>query len=963
MSISFLNSQQERAAKFSQGPLLIVAGAGTGKTTVITERIKYFISTKGVKPENILALTFTDKAAREMQERVDVALPYGYVQMWISTFHSFCDQVLRQEALHIGLSPDYKLMSGAQEVQFFIDNLFRFDLNYFRPLGNPTKFVYGILQHFSRLRDEDITPRQYLLYAQKKVCQATDEAQKKEASKIAELANAFKFYDRLKIQEGKMDFSDLASKTIELFRRRKNILEQYQKKFNHILVDEFQDTNFSQYTLIKLLAPSKINPQLSVVGDDAQSIYRFRGAAIANILQFMKDYPTAKQVVLTKNYRSSQAILDAARRLIKNNDPDTLEAQLKIDKNLVSVRDVKNFSVEFMFKSRVEDEAQAVAQKISQLKQDSGQDNVKYEYKDFAILLRANSQADSFTRALARAGIPFQFLGPGQLLRQPEVKDLIAYLKVLYDFSDNVSLHRVLSMPIFDLSGRDLAAIGIFSRKQNISFFEACEQADQLAISEKSKEVMVKFTQMVNHHLDLAKKETAGQITYYFLHDSGLLEKLAKADSSFEEKQIKNISLFFDRLKSYETENEDASVRAVVSWIDLAMNLGDSPLAGNSDWTGENKVNLLTVHSAKGLEFSVVFLVNLVAGRFPTYERHEQIPIPQDLIKEVLPVGDYHLQEERRLFYVGMTRAKDRLFLTAANWYGEGKRVKKVSGFVSEALGKSDFVPEQENIQLSFLNWAKPEDEIVDKDELSLKSIDCLSYSQIETFDNCPLQYCYRYVKKIPSVKTASLAFGDCMHKTLRDFFTEVKGGSVPSWSHLDTIFKNNWQSTGYLSKSEEEKAKKAGERMLKQFYEASKPIRPASALEQPFMIKINENLKLRGKIDRVCKAGGRLEIIDYKTGKEMEQKEVDKSLQMTIYALAAIDKGLYGQKAENITLTFYFLDSGKTKSTTRSSIQLEKAKKEIELKAQQISTGKFPPRPGLLCKFCPYKMICEAWE
>ena len=542
-----LNKEQLEAIKYGKGPLLIIAGAGTGKTTVITERIKWLISQELAKPAEILALTFTNKVAREMEERVDIAMPYGYTDMWISTFHSFCDRILRDEAIQIGLDSGYRLLTQAETTQFLIDHLFQFKLNYFRPLGNPTKFVSGLLQHFSRLKDEDTTPSEYIHWVQiknEKVKNKNDKEKLKiipeEIGKYLELAKAYKTYEELKVKEGVMDFGDLISNTLKLFRTRPNVLRQYQTKFKYVLVDEFQDTNFAQYALLKVLSPPKKKPNLTAVGDDSQSIYKFRGAAVSNILQFMKEYKDARQVVLTKNYRSTQTILNHAYKLIKHNDPDTLEVKLGVSKDLKKMRQVKEIPVEFIWTDRVENEAEIVVKKIMKiLKQvQDDKESRKYDFKDFAILVRANNHADAFIRALSRAGIPYQFLGPGQLFRQPEVKDLIAYLKVLYNFEDNVALYRVLSMEQFDLSARDLAAINNYGRRLNMSLFEVCEEIDKLDstrhpefisgsqipkqvrndikpkfninILDKTRETIVRIVQMVHRHLKLLIKETAG---------------------------------------------------------------------------------------------------------------------------------------------------------------------------------------------------------------------------------------------------------------------------------------------------------------------------------------------------------------------------------------------------------------------------------------------------------------------
>ena len=1022
-----LNKQQIEAIQHGKGPLLIIAGAGTGKTTVVTERVKWLISKELAKSSEILALTFTNKAAREMEERVDIAMPYGYTDMWISTFHSFCDRVLRDEAIQIGLDPGYYLLTQAETTQFLIKNLFKFELNYFRPLGNPTKFVSGMLQHFSRLKDEDMTPNEYIRWVKTKNTNQKSKNNQDEIEKYHELAKAYQTYEGLKVKEGVMDFGDLISNTLKLFRTRSNVLREYQKKFKHILVDEFQDTNYAQYALLKVLAPSGKKPNLTVVGDDSQSIYKFRGAAVSNILQFMEEYKEAKQVVLTKNYRSTQMILNHAYRLIKHNDPDTLEVKLGISKDLKKMRRVKEIPIEFIWVDRVENEAEAVVKEIKRLTTEkdslrSSSSEVeastesrssrqartgtslvtpKYDFKDFAILVRANSHADAFIRALSRAGIPYQFLGPGQLFRQAEVKDLIAYLKILYNFEDNVALYRVLSMDHFDISPRDLAAINNFARRLNMSLFEVCEEIQESFsssdppaggesgsslkrfstsprqaglrsnsnISNKTREIVTRIVEMVHRHLKLLTKETAGQILYYFLEDSGLLKKLTEYKLPIDERKAQNISKFFDRLKTYEVDHEEATVTAVVDWINLSMQLGESPLAGDIDWTEENRVNILTIHSAKGLEFPVVFLVNLVSARFPTRQRREQISIPEELIKEILPTGDFHEQEERRLFYVGMTRARDRLFLTAANYYGEGKREKKISPFVSEALGEREIkklvikkLREEETEQLSILDWKKSPEEQQLTISNQQSAINYLSFSQINTFNTCPLQYRYRYIQRIPAPPSAAQSFGISVHNALNKFYQQICKGEKPSKEDLLKTLKSVWIPLGYSSKAHEKKMKKEAKRMLENFYkQIDWKIIPKS-LEQLFAIKIIPQLKVGGRIDRVDEIDGKLEVIDYKTGKVMEQKDVDKSLQMTVYALAAVDQGIYGRKPEDLLLTFYFLNTGEKISTKRTRKQLQEAKKELIEKAKEIGKSKFEPTPGRLCNFCDYKLICEAW-
>jgi DNA helicase II / ATP-dependent DNA helicase PcrA len=967
-----LNSAQKQAVEYLSSPLLIVAGAGTGKTTVITEKIKYLIANKLAAPEEILALTFTEKAAFQMEERVDVALPYGYTDIWIMTFHAFCDRLLKDEAVAIGLDPGFALMTQSEATQFLIDHLFSLELDYFRPLGNPNKFVAGLLNHFSRLQDEDVTPKEYLAWARQlstKSPKLEVKEKKIENEKYLELARAYRNYEGLKQKEGLMDFGDLIIQTLRLFRSRPNVLVEYQKKFKFFLVDEFQDTNIAQYQLIKLLAPPEANSGLSVVADDSQSIYRFRGAAVSNVLQFMADYKQAKSIVLIKNYRSTQSILDAAYQLIQHNNPDTLEVKLGIDKNLQSVTGPGEM-VEFIYTTQVNSEAEEVAKTIKALKEQ----NPKFAWSDFAILVRANNHAGPFMKALSWAGVPYQFLGPGQLFRQEEIKNLIAYLFFLADPGDDASFYRLLTYGPIELPGQDLALLNSLAKKAAVGLFEAANlvlsqdkkgpnKVGLPPLSSKAQEKLAQLVKMINRHWELAKEKSAGQLLFYFLQDSGLLKELTQANSSREEKRVANIAKFFDRLSAYEMNHADASLRLVVNWLKLALDLGESPSVGNDDWLLEDRVNILTVHSAKGLEFGVVFLVNLVSGRFPTYNRREQIPIPDQLIREILPQGDYHQQEERRLFYVGMTRAKERLFLTASKIYGEGKRPLKISPFVYESLGKEMVSRQPPRVnQLSLLRF-KPIEKEPEAPFIPKRLIDHFSFSQITTFEHCPAQYRYQYLQKIPIAPSGVQNFGISIHQALHQFFKRAQKGGV-SLEDLLALYQANWLSFGYTSSHHEKRLFKEGQVMLRRFYQEdfNQDSLP-DFLEKKFNFFLTEKIKITGVFDRVDRNENTWEIIDYKTGQPLDQKQANKSLQMNLYLLAATDRGILGATAEDLTGTFYFLATGQKVSVKKTKQELIQAKRNLIEIIEKINQSDFSARPGFWCDFCPFKMVCDQWE
>lgn len=962
-----LNPKQKEAIEFGNGPLLIIAGAGTGKTTVITERIKHLIIDKEIPPSSVLALTFTDKASFEMQERIDLLMPYGYTNLWIHTFHSFCDRVLRDDAHSIGLDPNYKLMTETEAVLLMRQNIFELGLKIFRPLGNPTKFLDALLIHFSRLKDEDISPSDYINWAKSQIASRESKkndmrkptSEKLELESYLELATAYKAYEDLKVKNSLMDFSDLISNTLKLFRDRPNILKRYQKQFQFILVDEFQDTNYAQNALAILLSGDDEN--ITVVADDDQSIYRFRGAAVSNVLQFKKNFPEAKIVTLTDNYRSTQIILDSAYSLIQNNNPNRLEVVEKIDKKLKSHSSIRAKPIEIIHETRAEDEADAIARKISELSK-------KFEFKDVAILVRANNHAQLITTALQRHKIPFQFLGPGYLFQQEEIKDLIAYLMFLTNLTDTVSLFRVLSMDIFKIPYIELNFLLNFAKKKNLTLFEALSHTSQVNLTPQTTEKLEKIRLMIERHLERSKKDSAGQVLYYFIVDSGIFETLAKTETIKDERRTQNIAKFFDRIKNFESERPESNIFTLAEWLTLMLTMGDSPTAADVDVRDLNAVNILTVHSSKGLEFPVVFMANLVNDRFPSRARSEKIPLPEGILKEKIdPEIDFHLQEERRLFYVGLTRAKELLFLTGADFYGTGKRAKKLSPFIYEALPN---LQEQEKVkekiqQLSLTEvlsvYEKKEE--IHEPKIPYKA-SYITYSNLQMFDICPLHYKAKVILGIPTPTASVQSFGIAIHNTLQKFYEEIKKGSKPTITNLLNILKDEWISDGFDSKAYENERKIQAVNMLKDFYktECNPPVKPL-ALELPFNFTLKNGVKVFGKIDRIDQKGSGIEIIDYKTGQENPKAEKSHELQLAMYALAAtrVKDEFLNKKPEEITLTLHFLEGNTKKSMQFKKEDLEKLEEELLETIEKIEKSDFKCSKNILCLNCEYKLLCNA--
>lgn len=958
-----LNDQQKKAVEFGEGPLLIIAGAGTGKTTVITERIKNLIKNKKIDPDKILALTFTEKAAQEMIERVDRIMPYGYTEMWISTFHSFCDNILKEDAYQIGLNPNYKLINEAEGVMLLRRHLFKLGLKYYKPLGNPNKFIEDLLQHFSRLKDEDVTPQQYKKFANEIKGETAADGQFLTHEQIEELSNAYNLYEELKIKEGLMDFSDLISNTLKLFRERPNVLKKYQSKFKFVLVDEFQDTNFAQNELAILIAGDKKN--ITVVADDDQAIYRFRGAAVSNVLQFKENFKGTEIISLTKNYRSTQEILNRSYQMIQNNNPNRLEVTENISKKLTSERKIKGKGIEIIFASKPEDEAENIAKKITELVSSD-----KYKYKDVAILVRANNHAHAIANFFSRRKIPYQFLGPGQLFLQDEIKDLIAYLKVLSNLYDSVSLFRVLSLPYLNISQRELNYFMNFARRKNRNLIELLDSIELTFLSDDTKKTFEKIKKIILNHIERIKKETAGQLLYDFLVETEIYEKLLSPQNQKEERIAQNIAKFFNKLKNFEYEEESAGVYEVIDWIELMLQMGDSPIAEQIDWSDRDAVSILTVHSSKGLEFPVVFIVNLVSDRFPSRQRREKIPLPVGIVKEkLIEEKNYHIQEERRLFYVAMTRARDLLFFTASSFYGEGKRQKKISPFVYEALpelkDKELLKSAPSPVQMSLVEIAEEFKFEEEKEEpLPNHKINSISYTQISAFDICPLHYRARYILGIPTEPSHALSFGITIHNVMNDFYLKIKKGEKVSRQDLISLLKQRWISEGYSSKEHEEESFERGKNILNNYYDKLfDPLHIPEELEMPFSFYLKNNVKVSGKIDRIDKLpDGSIEIIDYKTG-EVKQAATDSyQFQLDLYALAAekIHHPIFAHN-KDVTLSLLYLDSGEKVTTKATREEVESVENRLIEKISEIEKSDFKCSKSILCRNCEYKMLCSA--
>ena len=960
-----LNEAQRQAVTHGHGPLLIVAGAGTGKTTVITRRIAWLIASGRARPEEILALTFTDKAAAEMEERVDTLVPYGYADVEICTFHAFGDRILREHALELGLTPDFRVLNRAEQVIFLRDRLFELPLDHYRPLGDPTRHLHALIGLISRCKDEDVSPEDYLAYAERLAAEAATAADYEEARERAaqqrELAATYAQYQALMAREGCLDFGDQIIHVLRLFRGRRYVLGTYQRRFRYVLVDEFQDTNHAQFELVKLLTARHGN--LTVVADDDQAIYRWRGAAISNVLGFLEHYPEARQVVLTENYRSHQAILDAAYRLIVHNNPDRLEVRSGIDKRLVAVAQPDGPSPVHLHYETATQEADAVAEMIRERVAAGA-----WRYDDVAILVRSNDDADPFLRSLNLRSIPWTFSGNAGLYGRPEVRLLIAFLRSVAAVDESVSLHYLASSSLYQVPIVDLTRCATWADRRHRPLFDVLRRAAEEpelaeALSEEGHAAIGRLTRDLVRYMELGREMPTGELLYQFLVDSGWLARMSRAATARDEAEVQNISKFFQRVRDASRALRYDNVREFVRHLDALIEAGEDPAVAEAD-VETPAVRVLTVHKAKGLEFPVVFLVNLVQDRFPSRRRREALELPAALTRDRPPAGDAHLQEERRLFYVGMTRARRELYLTSARDYG-GARPRKVSQFVLEALDLPREAARPFRARaVEEIQHAAPAPVAADEGlpPLGPEEELTLSHRQVDDYQTCPLKYRYIHILRVPILRHHTVVYGNTIHKVVEYYLRRRAVGNFTPLEDLLAVYEREWENQGFLTWQHQEARKAAGRQALTRFWhqeeaEGTKP----TWVEKEFLFTLGPD-RVRGRFDRVDEDLLGAVIVDYKTSDVTRQKDADRraaeSLQLKIYALAW--REMTGALPQRVELRF--IDSQAVGRHQPTEDDVQEAIAAVKATAAGIRARRFEATPSWgACRTCAYSQICPS--
>jgi DNA helicase-2/ATP-dependent DNA helicase PcrA len=954
-----LNDEQRAAVTHGEGPMLIVAGAGTGKTAVITRRIAWLIASKRARPEEILALTFTEKAAAEMESRVDVLVPYGYVGASIATFHAFGDRLVREYGIELGLTRDLRVCTRAEVLVFLREHLFDLGLERYLPLGNPDKHLDALLTLFDRARDEDVTPERYHAFAEALAAGALDDPETRDrVDTEREKARVYARYTRLMLESGRVDFSDQLALALRLLRERPRLLRQLQERYRYVLVDEFQDTNHVQFEIVKLLAGTRAN--LTVVGDDDQSIYRFRGAKVANLLAFLETYPGARETLLVRNYRSRQNLLDSAYRLIRNNDPDRLEAQRHYDKRLIADTPGLGTLERLEFATATE-EADAVAARIAD-------DIAAGRRRPVAILARAHDHLAPFLTALKTRGVAFHQTGDRGLYAREEVRLCLSMLRAIATPDDSLSVFHLLGSAIFGCDAEDLARLSSWANHRNRSLRQVIERLDDerlgFAPAAATREVCARFVQLARQLAEVAVRRPTSEVLYAFVHASGFLGQLAARDTLEAEEQVKNLSKLFSITQRIGAMLDHDRVESFIRYLDLLIDAGDDPAAAEVD-VEVDAVHALTVHNAKGLEFPVVYLVSMVEERFPAVGRGDPVPLPDELIAEPPTHGDARLEEERRLFYVGMTRAKEALFLTHAVDYG-GKIRRKMSRFVAEALaitpgpaGRRKLDP-REAIERHAPTATPPTAQrapMRDEDPLRLSS------SRIDDYLTCPLKYRYAHEVQVPLTRDPNFMYGEAVHHAIRHYYKARLLGHPVDAEEVVRVFEEAWSSEGFISREHEERRLERGRGALRAFVrrEAAASVKPVQ-IEQEFKFKRGNNV-ITGRWDRIDDRRGDIVIVDFKTSEVVEQKDADtraknslRDEQLGLYALAYREmRGVVPAAVE-----LQFVESGLVGRAAVATKHLDRALERIDTAAAGIRAADFAARPDYnACRNCPYSNFC----
>jgi DNA helicase-2/ATP-dependent DNA helicase PcrA len=968
-----LNDAQRRAITHGEGPLLVIAGAGTGKTRVITERIRHLLqSDDSLSGENILGLTFTNKAAGEMKARVVRATGERGKKVTLATFHAFCEGLLKEAA------PERLMIGKVDHWILLRRNLERLKLDKYRRLADPGQFLNDFVEFFSRCQDELVSCDDYHRYADGLATQLeTDRAAldedtfKERAEEVTlqqEIARAYRASEDLLREKKRVSFGSLITGAVELLETNAERRHALQEKYRYILVDEFQDTNIAQLRLLELLAGDKKN--IVAVGDNDQAIYRFRGASFGSFKLFLERFAgwregqdsTKFRVSLVENYRSTPNILRVATQVIAQN---TVSADFP--QKVLSANKEESEKIRIVELETEDEEARWIVSELQRLHA-AGR-----KWRDFAVLYRQHAHRDELVEELGRHKIPF-VISKLSILDHPLVKDVLAYLRLIATPFDDIACARVLAAPAWSLEPADLARLAERARKEKKALYDMLQVPQGKLAFDSSHAALSRLVEFLSEQRKTLRRRTAREIL------GDLLEwlEMAQRASPQDRKYVKRLSEF---AKEWERKSETRGLAEFVEYLDYYSQAGGT-ISLEDDFPGD-AVQLMTAHGAKGLEFPHVFLLRINNKKFPAVERRRVFEFPAALMKEGEPAEQFHIQEERRLFYVALTRAENRLTLTTLT-----EKKGKIPVFIEDIL-MEPAIKRRDIRQLSpklaaRAPIAKKESLFTAELELFPVSVDppkifsriadwalefhpptpeplTLSPSAVSGYRSCPQQYLFSRSWSLKEGPKAVLSFGSVMHTTIKRFIDQLRKGVKLPFEEVARIFETEWTSAGFEDDYQEKGYKQDGLEQLRAFHAPTLET-PPQVLEQEksFELPLENNVTIIGRMDQVNSLGRKdVEIIDYKTGKPKKEADAKKDLQLSLYALAA--KEIF--EWNPVRLVFHYLQNNQMQVTTRDAKQLDEAQKIVLEVAGDIRAGQFPPKPGFVCRSCAYKPICPAYE
>src|SRR5467141_718693 len=968
------NEAQRRAINHGEGPLLVIAGAGTGKTRVITERIRHLLqSDETLSGENILGLTFTKKAAGEMKARVLKATGERGKAVTLATFHSFCETLLAEA------DPQRVMLDEFDHWILLRRNLRRLRLEKYRRLADPGQFLNDFVEFFSRCQDELVSCEDYQHYAAGLAARLEAERDTLDEDTLAErleivalqqeLARAYRAREELLREKNRVSFGSLITGAVGLLERVTLLREALQKRYRYILVDEFQDTNIAQLRLLELLAgPTK---NIVAVGDNDQAIYRFRGASFGSFKLFLERFAGWKEgqdstrfrVALTENYRSTPNILRVAMQVIGQN-----AVSADFPKKVLSPNKPPGEKIRIVELATPEEESRWVASELERI-HGGGR-----RWKDFAVLYRQHAHRDHLVEELSRRKIPF-VITRLSILEHPLVRDVLAYLRLIAAPYDDIACARVLGASAWHLEAQDLVRLATRGRKEKKAIYDLLQVPQGKLSFDRSQAALRQLVEFDSSQRKILKRCTAREIL-------GALTEWLEIPQRAKEHDRKYVKRLVEFMKEWEPKSETRGLVEFIEYLDYYAQAGG--VVSLEDDAPVDAVQLMTVHGAKGLEFPQVFLLRVNNSAFPATERSRVFEFPVELMKEGAPAEQFHIQEERRLFYVALTRAEERLTITTVT-EKKGKVPVFIEDIVMEpaikrqdvrqimpklpAQGKEDRAPQGDWGDSELFPAAEGSAKIFSRvadwaEEFHPPSPEplTLSPSALSGYRTCPQKYLFGYLWSLREGPKAAMTFGAVMHTTIKRFVDQLRKGVKLPFDEVQRILETEWNSKGFEDEYQEEEYKKDGLEQLRAFHAGMMAELPQALMqEKAFELPLDNNVIIKGRIDQINALGNKrdVEIVDYKTGRPKKDADAKKDLQLSLYALAVKEI----LELEPVRLVFHYLQNNQRQETTRDAKQLDEAQRVVQEAAADIRAGEFPAKRGFVCRNCAYKPICPAHE